>query len=169
MPLMENPMLDWQCYQDPDGYFSIWVPSSWTVQRITGQGKAGFKNTDQAIIFPTIKVLFGEAPLDGKHILVSVSIAGTTNPLHRQTLTCPPANTTLANLPAYHKDDLWILDTPQAHIEISYRIPGIAPSGPGGAYQPYSIEPQPPHASEVIASSKRMVDQMIASFQPQQC
>ncbi len=158
-------MTEWQQYQDPDGYFSIHIPADWIVQRSAdGIGRIGNKITGLEVSFPHIRVLMGPPPLDRTGIMVNFDISATTHPLHRKVLGCLPANTTLDSLPAYHLDNVWMLDKSQAHIRLSYHIPGVQYDEPGSPYRPSDAPLETPVPPDVIASYQLIVDQVIASF-----
>lgn len=115
--------IDWCTYQEPDGYFILDIPTNWVTQRSTSQSvrKEKIANTKTEFIISRINVTLGPPPLE--YFLVNIQVAASSNP-KRQFEPTPQSNTSIGELPAYHQDNEWRIDTPQAFFLISYRIPG---------------------------------------------
>lgn len=150
----------WRRYEDPDGYFSVRFPVEWTIQRVT-LTRIGSQHGRILYQIPQIDVSIGPAPLKVEHLIVNIRCVASTNP-YRQFNPTPPANTMLGDIPAYHEETEWQLDTPSAHFEITYRLPG----SPGRGTLPYGFDVDARPPAEVLAMRHQLAWDVITTFVP---
>lgn len=143
-------------YSDPGGYFSIVIPSSWTVSvgRAGSLEVGGYSYKSEGVAlrsadkteFITVEVY------EGKPVCSSLPAQNS-------------FNATLAGLPAQYipTAGAWTLYTANAIFGIDYFYPGANITQSGGPPDPNSV---PPISPALTSNSQELVNTVIDSFHP---
>lgn len=130
----------WWLYEDPEDYFSLRMPTAWTVERSTTVGRTSWHD-EFLFEIPRISMVCGPAPDAFGRPFVSVSLTvlhdrptlfGLASPhsypgappgkSKQYFLPQAPAPTTmLGDLPAYNDGRRWEVDLPEAHVLLTYQ------------------------------------------------
>ncbi len=162
-PAAPTPPQGWQTYRDPQGFFTLSLPQSWTAQQDAGEGHEG--GPEGSVSFKDYMNTFGDPPRGTNSITVGVFVIPMVNDLMRHWACSGPrlANTTIAGLPAWHDDVAgWLLDTNAAHFQISYRYPNDR-SGLIQRTNDPTATPMPPGFYE---RGQQEMQTILASFTP---
>ncbi len=111
---------DWVTYRDPAGFFTIRIPPQWHATVSTGEGWAGDRTGSYS--YTSENVNLGPGTRVPRDTYVDVYIEPIPNAFARQwncTAWTGPFNSTVAGLPATDEGSTWLLNTEDAHFQIS--------------------------------------------------
>lgn len=166
--------VNWQTYNDPDGYFSFRFPREWEIDRRTVWRKD--MRTSQQPGKPSSAATQGSERSGPRLFGIDVSAS----PPHIDYLVashirCMPelpqkydwlraraTNCTLGEIPAFRDRAKWVVETPHAHFELSYALPGEG----GGLSMPFEYIDKPVSPEEELAPLRALLIQVIETFQP---
>lgn len=157
-------------YRDPHGLFTVVLPKGWRLTTTTGGGNEG--NRTGSASFPIYILHFMPPTSDRAHSGDALDI--TENPLLNAFMRqwqCSAGftpNTKLAGLPADRlgEQDVWLLDTYNAHYQIDVIFDGaliVNSGGPALTAPPPTPTPAPPGYAQ---ANQQLMLHVLASFAP---
>jgi hypothetical protein len=154
---------DWVTYRDPAGFFTLRIPPQWHATVSTGEGWAGDRMGSYS--YTSENVNLGPGTRLPRDTYVDVYIQPIPNAFARH-LNCTagngPVNATVAGLPATDLGSTWLLNTEDAHFQISTPFS----YNPGGV-EIHAGSPLPtPVPPATVSAEQHLIEMVIATFRP---
>jgi hypothetical protein len=150
----------WVTYRDPAGYFTIRVPPTWRATVGTGTGTYGDRTGSYS--FTDENVDLGTGSNFWQSVGISIYVEPISSAFARHwncTANAGALNATIAGLPATDLGWTWLLNTEDAHFQISTPLT----PNPGG---PMITTPPTPVPQATIVAEQHLYTQVIATFRP---
>ena len=154
---------DWVTYRDPAGFFTLRIPPQWHAMVSTGEGWAGDRTGSYSYTLENVNL--GPGTLLPRDTYVDIYVQPIPNAFARH-LNCTagngPANATVAGLPATDFAGTLLLNTQDAHFQISTPFS----YNPGGV-EIHAGSPLPtPVPPATINAEQLLLAMVIATFLP---
>ena len=154
---------DWVTYRDPAGFFTIRIPPQWHATVSTGKGWSGDRTGSYS--YTSENVNLGPGTRVPRDTYADVYIQPIPNAFARQ-WNCKafngPFDSTIAGLPATDLGGTWLLNTEDAHFQISTPFS----FNPGGV-EIHAGSPLPtPVPPATVSAEQHLVEMVISTFRP---
>jgi hypothetical protein len=154
---------EWVSYRDPAGFFTIRIPPAWQATLSTGEGSDGDSTGSYSYSFESVNL--GPGTRLPRDIYVAVYVVPIPNDFARH-WTCAAwkgtVNATVAGLPAYAFGGTWLLNTEDAHFQISTPFS----SNPGGPVLLSGTPPPTPVPPAAASAKQQLLETVISTFHP---